>query len=193
MNNLDSVWIGGTATYAVFLFTAIMLPAYRSTRVMNLPTLLRLGCGWSAFANGIFHVGICIYMFQIGNNLEYPADSNVKDLSFTGPYSDPGFQVKNILAIPIAILFLCWGHWIINLDSKTKGKRKYLLPIIFLFLGWINPAVYPAFFQNDQHEWPLSFVFFWVGIFWSETMSALFAIGYMLLGREEDGEYSSME
>lgn len=104
-------------------------------------------------------MGICMWTLIVGESLDYP-EAGFRDLSFfSGPWTDPGLQIKNILAIPIAIIWVVWGRWIINMSKKAIQVkwRRYTFPVIFLVLGWLNPDVYPSFFKKDQYEWPTLF------------------------------------
>merc|ERR1712118_143744 len=99
------------------------------------------------------------------------------DVSFSGPFSDPGIQVQNYIAIPLSLVFGGWARWAYNgakadgstLDGKHWGR--YLLPVVFLGIGWMS--VWPKFFQKDQFDWPDTFVGLWIFIFWSETSAGI--------------------
>ena len=123
--------------------------------------------GW--YANALLHACVVVYMAVLG----------VGDLSFTGPFSDPGLQVQNLIAVPLTVFFFWWARWAARGARRGDGSDwgRHVTPIIFGLIGWLT--VWPKFFREDQFAWPLLYTGLWVGIFWSETAAIVGSLIYI--------------
>lgn len=132
--------------------------------------------GW--MCNGLSHLALCGYMALCGEG----------DLSFfSGPFSGPGTQVQNLIAIPLTAVFFGWAQYAKGSTvSDGNDWKRYLVPIVFYGLGWLT--VWPKFLFTDQFVWPAPVTECWVLIWWSEMLAFLGSLVYVCGGSKKRKE-----
>lgn len=152
MDELHLIWVLGTGSFALYVFYGLnyLKSAYPASVSDTTEGLVRMLVTLGSFANALAHILAICWHAVLGE----------RDLSFlAGPFTKEGQQIKNLLAIPIAIVWLIYTYFVMgskshNYKLQKENWRRFLFPVIFLIIGWLKYDVYPSFFLNDQFKWP---------------------------------------
>ena len=143
--NILAVWFAWIVTFNTIL--ALGWTQIRKETKMLSFCNMKFFCGLSALGNGIFHTLFCLRLFNTGENLEYPPESAYKDLSFFSvPLSDPGLQIKILLAISIAIIWIIWGYWVTTNNTRLADTKWEIFLSCYIFNSWMDQSQRVSFF-----------------------------------------------